>query len=140
MTTHPAVIVAAASVFRQWGADVSVGEAPGHIRDTEMALVESDVGSALAEAGVRFADLNYEEVQRRPNRGRFSKLQHFYLPRSVLEADLVVSLPKVENAPLCGPDCQSEEFVWHTTGHCLRLAQECAALQWHHGNRRRCRQ
>ncbi|MGH7194375.1 MAG: DUF362 domain-containing protein, partial [Candidatus Saccharimonadales bacterium] len=41
MTTHPAMVVAAAEVFRRWGAQVAVGEAPGHVRDTEMALIES---------------------------------------------------------------------------------------------------
>ncbi|HKD36442.1 MAG TPA: DUF362 domain-containing protein, partial [Pirellulales bacterium] len=34
MTTHPAMVVAAAAVFRQWGAKVIVGEGPGHVRDT----------------------------------------------------------------------------------------------------------
>ena len=60
MTTNPAVIIAAAEVFRNWGAHVTVGEAPGHVRDTEMALIESGVAEALAEAKLPFADLNYE--------------------------------------------------------------------------------
>ncbi|HEX3726752.1 MAG TPA: DUF362 domain-containing protein, partial [Pirellulales bacterium] len=47
MTTHPAVVVAAAEVFRSWGAEVVVGEGPGHVRDTEMALVESGLEEAL---------------------------------------------------------------------------------------------
>lgn len=37
MTTHPAVIIATAEAFRGWGATVTVGEGPGHVRDTEMA-------------------------------------------------------------------------------------------------------
>src|SRR4029453_3535680 len=41
LTTHPAVVLAAADVFRRFGAEVIVGEGPGHVRDTEMALVES---------------------------------------------------------------------------------------------------
>jgi len=44
MTTHPAVIVAAAEVFRRHGAQVVVGEAPGHLRDTDVALLESGWG------------------------------------------------------------------------------------------------
>ena len=51
MTTHPAVVVAAANVFRSWGAEVTVGEGPGHMRDTEMALVESGMQDALDERG-----------------------------------------------------------------------------------------
>ena len=96
MTTHPAVIVAAAEVFRTWGADVIVGEGPGHVRDTEMALLESGVGEALHDGGLRFADLNYERVAWRRNRSRFSKLKGIYLPESVIKADLVVSLPKMK--------------------------------------------
>src|SRR5436190_10798465 len=46
MTTHPAIILAAAEVFRSWGASVTVGEAPGHVRDTDMALSESGVQAA----------------------------------------------------------------------------------------------
>jgi uncharacterized protein (DUF362 family) len=96
MTTHPAVVVAAAEVFRDWGARVTIGEAPGHIRDTEMALVESGIDHAVADAGVEFADLNYEAVAWQPNRGRRSKLAGFWFPRSVVEADFVVSLPKMK--------------------------------------------
>ena len=55
MTTHPAMVVAAAEVFRGWGASVTVGEAPGHVRDTEQALMDSGVGEALADAGLPFA-------------------------------------------------------------------------------------
>ena len=96
MTTHPALILGVAHVFRHWGAEVVVGEAPGHVRDTMMALSESGVEERLDEAGIRFADLNYEPVQAVPNRGRNSKLKQFYFPESVLNASLVVSLPKMK--------------------------------------------
>ncbi|QDU30967.1 hypothetical protein ETAA8_61200 [Anatilimnocola aggregata] len=96
MTTHPAIILAAAEVFRTWGGDVIVGEGPGHVRDTEMALVESGVADALDSMHLPFSDLNYEEVVWTPNRGRASKLPGFFFPRSVAEADLVVSLPKMK--------------------------------------------
>ena len=96
MTTHPAVIVAAAEVFRTWGATVNVGEGPGHVRDTEVALIESGVGEALTDGSLDFADLNYERVAWRRNRGKHSKLRGLYLPESVVSADLVVSLPKMK--------------------------------------------
>lgn len=96
MTTHPAVVLAASEVFRRWGASVSVGEAPGHVRDTEMALVESGLGPALLGEKVEFADLNYEDVAWRVNRGGASKLEGFFFPRSIAEADLVVSMPKLK--------------------------------------------
>jgi len=96
MTTHPAVVVAAAEVFRGWGANVTIGEAPGHVRDTEMALVESGLSKVVDAAGLQFADLNYEAVAWQRNRGRRSSLPGFWLPRSVVDADYVVSLPKMK--------------------------------------------
>lgn len=105
MTTHPAVIVATAEVFRSWGASVSVGEAPGHVRDTEMALVESGVSEALDDARLKFADLNYEDVAWRRNRSRVSPLPGIYFPRSVVEADYVVSLPKMKTHHWVGITC-----------------------------------
>ena len=79
MTTHPAVIVAAAEVFRSFGAEVTVGEAPGHMRDSLFVLEESRVGPALRSAGLPFVDLNYEDVVPCLNRGGFSKLETLYL-------------------------------------------------------------
>jgi len=96
MTTHPAMILAAAEVFRTWGASVTVGEGPGHIRDTDLALEESGVGQALDTEQLPFADLNYEEVAWADNRGHQSKLAGLYFPRSVAEADVIVSLPKMK--------------------------------------------
>lgn len=110
MTTHPAVIVAAAEVFRGWGAEVTVGEAPGHVRDTAAALADSGVGEALDDAGLAFADLNYEAVGFRRNRGRFSPLKGLYLPRTVLEADVVVSMPKLKTHHWVGMTCAMKNF------------------------------
>jgi uncharacterized protein (DUF362 family) len=96
MTTHPAMVLAAAEVFRRWGALVKVGEASGHMRDTEMALVESGMGAALDAADLEFVDLNYEETAWVKNAGRASKLEGFYFPRPAMEADLIVSMPKLK--------------------------------------------
>jgi uncharacterized protein (DUF362 family) len=105
MTTHPALIIAAAEVFRRAGAKVTVGEGPGHVRDTEMALAESGVGEALAAAGLSFADLNYEDTAWVKNAGRRSGLMGFHFPRSAVEADLIVSLPKMKTHHWVGVTC-----------------------------------
>jgi uncharacterized protein (DUF362 family) len=96
MTTHPAMVAAAAEVFRDWGAQVSVGEAPGHVRDSDMALLESGIDGALADAGVAFADLNYQAAKWMPNRGMRSGLKGFWFPQSVVEADYIISMPKMK--------------------------------------------
>jgi uncharacterized protein (DUF362 family) len=96
MTTNPAVVVATAEVFRRFGAKVQVGEGPGHVRDTELALVESNLEPALDAARLTFVDLNYDEIGPVANRSGVCKLREFHFPRAVLEADLVVSLPKLK--------------------------------------------
>jgi uncharacterized protein (DUF362 family) len=96
MTTHPAVVLATAEVFRGWGADLLVGEAPGHVRDTEWALVESGMGAALRSEKIPFADFNYSEVRSVPNAGRLSRIEQFYFPRELFEIDLIVSIPKLK--------------------------------------------
>jgi uncharacterized protein (DUF362 family) len=96
MTTNPAVIVAAANVFRNWQAKVVVGEGPGHMRDTEMVLMASGVQDALDDARLDFADLNYSQLGWVDNGGRASKLPGFYFPQQVVEADVIVSMPKMK--------------------------------------------
>lgn len=110
MTTHPTVIVAAAEAFREFGATVSVGEAPGHMRDTLFVLEESGVGPALREADIPFVDLNYEEVEWRANQGGFSDLPGIYFPRSILAADFVVSLPKLKTHHWVGMTAAMKNF------------------------------
>jgi uncharacterized protein (DUF362 family) len=96
MTTHPAIVLAAAEVFRTWGATVTVGEGPGHLRDTDLALQESGIGEAIDSERLPFADLNYQEVAWTKNAGGKSKLAGFFFPQAVAEADLIVSLPKMK--------------------------------------------
>jgi uncharacterized protein (DUF362 family) len=96
MTTHPAVVVAAAEVFRGWGANVVVGEGPGHMRDTEMALLESGMQEALDDARLEFVDLNYSQLGWIDNAGQASPLEGFWFPREVVEADVIVSMPKMK--------------------------------------------
>ena len=75
-------VVRDGKLFGRGSCDMKAGLAA--YLEAARVLIESGVQSALVEARLPFADLNYEEVQRRPNRGRFSKLRHFYFPRSVL--------------------------------------------------------
>jgi uncharacterized protein (DUF362 family) len=96
VTTHPSVVLAAAQVFRRWGAEVTVGEGPGHVRDTEMALGEAGLDAVLREEGLRFDDFNYSEFRDAPNAGGCSALGSFTFPAAVLDADLIVSLPKLK--------------------------------------------
>lgn len=95
-TTHPAVVAAAIEVFRGFGAEVVVGEGAAHLRDTELIVGESGVGNVLADERLRMIDLNYSEIRTRANAGRASRLDRLHFPREAVEADLIVSLPKLK--------------------------------------------
>lgn len=97
INTHPAVIAAAIEVFLQLGAaEVLVAEGPGHRRDNEYLLTESGLGEVLRDTGTSYTDLNQASV--RPTRllSRYTQLGSLYLPETVLDADLLVSLPKLK--------------------------------------------
>ncbi|MBV8555261.1 MAG: DUF362 domain-containing protein [Planctomycetaceae bacterium] len=97
INTHPAVIRAAAEVFRSWGArDVFVAEGQGHCRDSELVLEQSGLGPVLDEAKIEFVDLNHDEIFLVPNRLGLTPLRRLALPVMLRRADLIVSLPKMK--------------------------------------------
>lgn len=97
VNTHPALVCAAAEVFRSLGArEVLVAEGQGHCRDSDWVLDESGLGRALAEAKLSFVDLNHDELTFMPNRLRFSRLGRLCLPEALRRADIIVSMPKLK--------------------------------------------
>jgi uncharacterized protein (DUF362 family) len=66
------------------------------VRDSQLVLQESGMAMALREAKIPFVDLNHDEVERVPNQLGLTSLTQLYLPKSLLQADLVVSMPKMK--------------------------------------------
>ena len=97
INTHPILVVAAAECFRELGAkQVIVAEGPGHQRDTQLVLCESGYESLLRENRIRFIDLNRDELTSVNLSADYSGLKRLWLPRTILGADFVVSMPKVK--------------------------------------------
>lgn len=97
INTHPLLVAAAAECFRRLGAGtVIVGEGPGHQRDTGLVLFESGFEEQLREQKLPFVDLNRDELIKVPLLATYTGMNHLWLPRAVLEADFVVSMPKVK--------------------------------------------
>jgi len=97
INTHPLLVAAAAECFRRLGAkNVLVGEGPGHQRDTELVLLESGFSDELHQLKVPFVDLNRDELVAKPLLATYTGMDRLWLPRSVLDADFVVSMPKVK--------------------------------------------
>lgn len=106
INTHPAVVVAAAEAFRRLdAADVFVAEGQGHRRDTWLVLDESGMRRALREHSLRFVDLNHDDIERVSNAGGKTRLAEMFLPKSLLAADVVVSLPKLKTHHWAGMTC-----------------------------------
>jgi len=96
INTHPLLVAAAAEDFKRLGArSVVVGEGPGHQRDTYLVLHESGLLEQLSRVSVPFVDLNRDCVIKRKLRADYSGLHEIWLPRTILEADFIVSMPKI---------------------------------------------
>jgi uncharacterized protein (DUF362 family) len=97
INTHPLLVLAAAESFRRLGAKfVLVAEGPGHQRDTQLVLSQSGYQQSLRDEKIRFVDLNRDELIRTALRASYTGMEDLWLPRTVLEADFLVSMPKVK--------------------------------------------
>lgn len=97
INTHPLLVAAAAEGFKRLRArSVVVGEGPGHQRDTYLVLHESGLLEQLSRVSVPFVDLNRDCVIKRKLRADYSGLHEIWLPRTILEADFIVSMPKIK--------------------------------------------
>ena len=97
INTDPRLIGAAALAFRRLGAaSVHVGEGPGHRRDIQDVVTRSGLGDVLAAVQAPFVDLNTAGMRRVPLRSRYTDLRELWLPTAVVDADVVVSMPKMK--------------------------------------------
>ena len=106
INTHPLLVLAAAESFRCMGAkSVIVAEGPGHQRDTQLVLSQSGYQQSLREEKIRFVDLNRDELIRTPLGASYMGIKRLWLPRTVLETDFLVSMPR--SKPITGPESPS---------------------------------
>jgi uncharacterized protein (DUF362 family) len=97
INTDPRVVAAAVLAFRRLGAaSVTVGEGPGHRRDTMYVVERSGLGDALRAVEAPFVDLNLDAVAPVALRSSYTTLGELWLPRTITDADVVVSMPKMK--------------------------------------------
>lgn len=97
INTHPAVIAAAIDAFRSLGArEVLIAEGPGHRRDNEYLLQASGLLEVVKQHRIRYVDLNTDDIRATKLRSSFTNLHELYLPKTLYNADLLVSLPKLK--------------------------------------------
>ena len=77
-------------------AAVIVAEGPGHHRDTDLLVHETGLDDQLVQRRVTFVDLNRDELIKTKLQANYSGLGRLWLPRTVVESDFIVSMPKVK--------------------------------------------
>ena len=119
INTHPAVVGAVREAFLHLGAkSVRVAEGPGHERDTEAIVETIGLRDFLGPLNGLFVDLNLDEVRAVALRTRASRLKELYLPRTVLEAEFVVSLPKLKTHHWAGVTLSLKNMFGIVPGCC----------------------
>jgi uncharacterized protein (DUF362 family) len=119
INTHPAVVGTVREAFLRLGAQsVRVAEGPGHERDTEAIIETIRLRDFLGPLPGTFVDLNLDEVHAVNLRTHASKLGQLYFPRTVLEADYIVSLPKLKTHHWAGVTLSLKNMFGIVPGCC----------------------
>jgi uncharacterized protein (DUF362 family) len=119
VNTHPAVVAAARESFLRLGASkVLVGDGPALERDTEAILESTRLRDYVERLSQTFVDLNTDEVQRVRLRTRASALKELYFPQTVLQADFVVSMPKLKTHHWAGVTLSLKNMFGIVPGNC----------------------
>jgi len=119
MNTHPLVVAAARESFLKLGAaQVLIGDGPALDRDTEAVVESVRLREYVGPLRGTFTDLNVDEVERVPLRTRASRLKELYLPKTVLGADFVVSMPKLKTHHWAGVTLSLKNMFGIVPGGC----------------------
>ena len=119
INTDPRVVAAVIELCRHEGArEVVVAEGPGHWRNVEYLVEASGLGEVLARLQVPFIDLNHDEPVRLPNLGRLTGLEHLYFARTVVTADVLISLPKLKTHHWAGATLSLKNLFGTMSGVC----------------------
>jgi uncharacterized protein (DUF362 family) len=98
VTTSPEMVGAVADLLLELGAkEIIVGDGSGFRRETWPVAQAIGLDVVLAKRGLKFVDLNYDNPQPIPVQDKWiHRSSELWLPRHVLNADMIVSLPKLK--------------------------------------------
>jgi uncharacterized protein (DUF362 family) len=119
INTNPLVVGAAIELCKREGAsEVIVAEGPGHCRNVEYLVQASGLGDVLKHYRVPFVDLNHDEPVKTLNLGRLTGLEYLYLSRTVVQADVLISLPKLKTHHWAGATLSLKNLFGTLPGVC----------------------
>ncbi|MCZ2153370.1 MAG: DUF362 domain-containing protein [Bryobacterales bacterium] len=117
INTHPLFVHAALEGFQALGAaSVRIAEGPGHRRDTLDLASAAGYFSTIQGFEDRFRDLNFDAVERIRIANPYSRLTELYLPKTLLGADLIVSLAKMKTHHWAGATLTMKNFFGTVPG------------------------
>jgi uncharacterized protein (DUF362 family) len=76
-------------------AKITIAEAAGHRRDSFYSVLNPELREIMPQ-DVRLFDMNYGDLCTIPNKGRFTQLNKFFISREIMEADVVINVPKLK--------------------------------------------
>lgn len=100
VTTHPEIVRAVICAAQTAGGIVSVGDSPG-VGTARQVAARCGILAVVEETGATFAPFE-ESVEIAPRGGTFHRLE---LAREVLDADVVINLPKLKTHQMMGMTC-----------------------------------
>ena len=129
-TTDARFVGAAIALFKDLGArEVVVAEGAAFETDAQTVVARTGLGPVLAEHGSRFVDLNHDDLIETRLKGGFSGIESLFLPRTVVEADFFVSLPKMKAHHWAGVSLSMKNLFGVVPGS--RYGWPKNILHWH---------
>lgn len=113
VTTAAEVVGAVVDLLVELGArEIIVGDGPCFRREAWPVVEASRLAVVLGQRKVRFVDLNYDDPQPVPVKdGWLRRSPVFWLPRQVLEADMIVSVPKLKTHHWAGVSLSMKNLI-----------------------------
>jgi uncharacterized protein (DUF362 family) len=119
INTDPRFVDAVIQLFKNEGAaEIIIAEGPGHWRNVRFLVNESGLGDVLRKHDVPFVDINHDEPVKMPNLGRTTGLEYLYLSKTILSADVFVSLPKLKTHHWAGATLSLKNLFGTLPGIC----------------------
>lgn len=100
VTTHPEIVRAVIRMVQKAGGKVAVGDSPGIGSPLQVAK-RCGILAVIEETGAEFAPFS-ESVHVRPQGSTFHQLE---IARDILDADVIINLPKLKTHQMMGLTC-----------------------------------
>jgi uncharacterized protein (DUF362 family) len=119
INTNPKMIAAVIALCQKEGAkEIIVAEGPGHWRNVEYLVSASGLRDVLEKYQVKFVDVNSDQIAQRVNLGMLTGMEHIYFSKTVAEADVLISMPKLKTHHWAGVTLSLKNLFGTLPGIC----------------------